>query len=434
MAEVDVSSYRQPPLPSALDTVGKLGALQQQKIGIDQSQLKLMNDQFQIMNNELATLANDPSKTKEEAAKRMQTVAQTLKLPPQVVDHMMGELRAAPDVPTFAKTAITRGMSTMEKVNTLYGVPGVVNDQQRLTPIATSPFTGMRQTGPGVQIQAPPDQPQVTSSGTRYLGPQNQQQAPGPVLPVAPMAPQAGPMRAPVAPSARVWGDKEAENAGIYDAPKPRGGMMSQPPMFEEGKKMLAEDQDIATGKLTAIKPALQVLPLLKDLRSGPTTEPYTRAIAILKANGIIPTGTAENDPTAIRQMVNKKLADYVRSNPVGQRSDAAQALSESASPSAKEQINPALIKLTKDAIILDRVQAARAGAFEGNDYSKYGNHRSTFPARVDEKAFGLDLMEPKDRKKLLDDMRKKKDTFEGKKFWKTLEIVDKQGLINTAE
>src|SRR4051812_30915917 len=124
MAEVDTSSYKMPTQPSFLDTAGKYQALESNKIGIDQSKLKLVNDQFKLMNEELSTLANDPSVTKEVAAKRLNTFADTMKMPAEVRQHMLGELQAAPNVQTFAKTAIVRGADNLGKINLLHGVPG----------------------------------------------------------------------------------------------------------------------------------------------------------------------------------------------------------------------------------------------------------------------------------------------------------------------
>src|SRR6185503_19662944 len=97
---------------------------------------------------------------------------------------------------------------------------------------------------------------------------------------------------------------------------------------FEEGKKQYAEDQSNATARMMRAKPAIQALPLMqsKGFLSGPDSEQFTNVVAALKTAGLIDTA-AEGDPTAIRQEVTKKLAQYVSGSPVGQRSDAAQTL-----------------------------------------------------------------------------------------------------------
>lgn len=455
MAEVDTSSYKQDAGKSPLEIASDFGKLKQQQqaiqrtdIGISSDQLELMKNRWAVLNKELSTMVNEKDITPDKVVKRMQNMVKMNLVTPDQLGEFVKTMPADPKaLPQFLESSLKRGMSTMEAMEFAYGKPYARDTGQRVLSGKIDPRTGAEIPASQTPHELPPTT-QTTGASTgqpQLLGVQ-----PPPVQPTLPVGPVQGVQgqsnnfggnvisatREPATPQPRL----------PVQQPVPSGPTTAPAPMFEIGKKQLAEDQELATQKLTAIKPAMQVLPLLKDLRSGPTTETFTRAVATLKANGIIPTGTAENDPTAIRQIVNKKLADYVRSNPVGQRSDAAQHLSEKASPTASEQINPALVKLTKDAIVLDRVQAARAGAFtkeikdkDGktitvphDDLSKYGNHRSTFPARVDERAFGIDLMEPAERKKLLDDMVKKKDTFEGKKFWKSLQIVKDQGLIDT--
>jgi hypothetical protein len=174
--------------------------------------------------------------------------------------------------------------------------------------------------------------------------------------------------------------------------------------MFEEGKKTLAENQLRASGLMQNAKPAIQALKIMKTafpdgkyLSTGPGTKQFNDVVAAAKAWGITDT-KAENDPTVLRQELEKKLAQFVGTSPIASRSDAAQTLAEASSPNPKTQLLPALINLTRDAVSLSRVEAAKALTFKGNDYSKVGEHIAKFPQSVDEKAFGLDLMEPKER------------------------------------
>lgn len=449
---IDTSSYRLPTTSSPLETAGKLGALQSQQLGIDKQKLDLLNQHFNIMNSELSTLANDPDVTKDKVIGRLNSIADMLNMPQQVRQKMLAEfapLTSQQEVKKHLDYTLLRGADTQQRLNEQYGKPGVIDTGQQIQPTRTGLRGGPLPVGGPIQIQEPPTTVVTTPEGPRRAGPQppklpvgfEQQPGgiPGQIVPSRVRALPVGPVTSPAVPGpstnfgGTVTGAEvgpNTANARVAQGFEPVGSKAGQAPMFEEGQKQLANDQELATQKLTAIKPALQALPLLKDLRTGPTTEGFNKAVAILKANNIIP--TTANDPTAIYQEVNKKLSQYVASSPVGQRSDAAQTLAEASSPSPKTQINPALIKLTKDAIILDRVQAARPNAFEGNDLSKYGKHRSTFPASVDERAFGLDLMEPEERNKLLQEMKKKQNTAEGKKFLKSLEIVDRLGYIDT--
>lgn len=416
MAEVDTSSYRLPTTPGFLDTAQKYQTLESNKIGIDQQKLKLMNDHFQIANQEMATIADDPTITPDKAKTKLENFAKTVGMPDPVKQHMMIEFSSAKtpeEIRTVAKNALTRGMETQQRINKVYGVPGSIDTGQVRQPTLQRTGQAPVPAGAPIQVQAPIDTPVATPGGVQQLGPQAPQ-LPAGAVPVPGGIPGQFKSKLPIA------------------APMtPAGPMVSQPPMFEEGKKQYAEDQALAADRMTAIKPALQALPLLEGLRTGPTTEGFNKIIATLKANNIIDTGV--NDPTAVYQEVSKKLAQYVGGSPLANRSDAGQILAEASSPSPKTQINPALVKLTRDAIMLDRVQAARANAYKSNDFSQYGKHRATFPQSIDEKAFGLDIIKPEERQKLVGDMAeslKSKDAGErakAEKFFKSLRIAKEQ-------
>jgi hypothetical protein len=217
--------------------------------------------------------------------------------------------------------------------------------------------------------------------------------------------------------------------------PQPTGFTTGTPPNFEAGQKMLAEDQANATQKMTAAKPAILALKLLPGLNTGPGTEPYNKAVAFLKAQGVIPTGQ-ENDPTVVYQEADKYLHQYLKGR--GGRSDADLAAAEKSSPGVGVQLNPALQHLTQTAIAQDRIEAARPTAFTQagrTDYQNYGQHSATFPQSVDEKAFQLDLMPPAESQKLVDSMHNKYKNNpknpEALKFFNSLDIAKKQGFFN---
>lgn len=439
MTDVDTSSYLKPTLPTAqspLDIASKLGGLQQQKqsiqsggLTIQKQQLDLVNQRFGTLAKQLIGLANKPDLNEKDITSQIQNDVSLGILPPDMAAKLTAQIPPNSN-PAILKAHVeqlfTNAQTGIEALNFHYApYVGQVGNGQVQQPAAYSQKTGQLQSaGPSIQQYAPPTTPTVATGANPNIAPGTPQLL-GPVPTPAPLQPKlptngnlTGPGKGIVSQSLPVEAPAQSEPI-----------ITGTPPMFEEGKKQLAADQDLATQKLTAIKPVLQALPLLKDLRTGPGTSGWNKAVAFLKANNIISIDD-KADPTAIYQEVNKKLNQYIQGS--GTRSDADLAQREVSSPNVGTQISPALIKLTKDAIILDRVQAARPNAFESADYSKYGQHRSTFPAQIDERAFGLDLMEPKERNELITEMKKKKDTFEGKKFWKSLAIVDKQGLINT--
>jgi hypothetical protein len=461
MAEVDTSSYPRLPAnpPSFLDTAQKFGALQEQQqaiqsnqLAIQQQQLGLIKQRFAAISGQIPGLISKPDLNENDVRQFYQNnVNEGLITPDQAATEIaqipptagMPAAQAALTLKNHMGNKLQMAQSTMEALNYHLGQPGSVDNGQTIQPTLSSPKPGFSGNpvaggvvGPqaGIPVQPPPTTGVVSQGGPGQPPPGtptllgNTGSRTG--LPTAPGALPVGP--APVPPGMKIGGQNVTGiNVGPDTGAGAKGPIVTgTTPLFEAGKTQYVQDQDLATQKLTAIKPALQALPLIDGIMAGPGTAAYTHALAGLKAFGIVPTGV--NDPVAVRQEVVKKLNQYVSSNPVGQRSDAAQTLAEASSPTPNVQILPALKTLTQDAIALDRVQAARPGAFNSQDFSKYGAFRSTFPAQMDERAFKLDLMSPQDRNALLAQMTKNKNTFEGKKFWNSLAIIDKQGLINT--
>lgn len=463
MAEVDTSSYPKPAAPPAqksiLDQAKQWGELEQQQITIGQAKLKQINDQFQLMNNELSILAdpegnNGKPYTKEQAASRLVAISKTFGFKPEVVNHMLDELNQSPNVPTFARSAALRGISTLERINKLYGMPGSYDSGQTVTPTITSNMlSGGRPvaTGTPYQKQIPPTQqtydennqprlqgptPAVTPPGT-VAGPQDNLPFPVQRVPTQTIRPQQQ-STLPIAPRNDTGITPEGTPVAqvMQDRyPAPSGPTAGQSPLFQQGLAEYTKDQQNAASKMLAAKPAIQALPLMQTpgFLSGPLTDQFTKAVAGLKSIGLIDIAN-ENDPTAIRQEVVKKLSQYVSSSPVAARSDAAQTLKEASSPSPNVQILPALIKLTKDTIALDRLEAAMPNAFKGKDYQNYIKHKGNFPQNIDEKAFILDL-ENDGGRKIVDEMSKKlqsknlSERNKANKFFKSLQIADEQGF-----
>jgi hypothetical protein len=408
MTDIDTSSYRL-PVKSASENLRDFQGIQANQIGIDQAKLKLVNDHYENMIKDLNTLGPNPT-----SDQLLDTAKQSLKykrITPDMYATFVSNVPKDPSqIPAYRDKIASQLMSTQEAVNFHYGSPSYINNGQQTTPVRQGPRGGPVAVGLPIQQQVPPTQEQVTPEGNRLTGPQNPQLPEGTGQARGGIPGQVSPMRASTSPAA------------------PAGPATSQAPLFEEGKKMLADDQTLATAKLSDIKPAQQALGLMKNLQSGPGTEAWNNAVARLKAFNILSTGA--NDPTAIYQEVNKYMNQYVQKN--GSRSDADLAQRAASNPNVGTQINPALMQLTRNQIGLDRAQAIRPGAFEGNDLSKYGKHASTFPAQIDHRALTIDLpMEPEERKALLDKMKDAKDTPEGKKFWKTLFIAKQQGILN---
>lgn len=487
MAEIDTSSYPKPAQSNFLDIAAKFQQLhqgnlnlQRSDVALSQDKLKQINDQFNIMNAELANLANDPKTTKELAAQRLINISKTYGFKPEVISHMINELNQASDVKSFAQNALVRGMATQEKVNFLYGTPGIYRGDQTDTPTLSSPRYGIQAIGLPIQRQTPPGQEVVDTRetlsdgspnpnyGARILqGPTNpvlpqgavpaNTGIPGQYVPNAatakPQLPVANPSNVNPVRTQRITPDQSINLTGegktitgvdVQDAPAtfaqrfpgPSGPSVGMSPLFEEGKKAYTQDQLASGAKMLAAKPAIQALPLMQTpgFLSGPLTDQFTKVVAGLKSTGLIDIKDTD-DPTAIRQEVAKKLYQYVSNSPVGQRSDAAQTLREASSPNPNVQILPALVKLTKDAIALDRVEALMPNVFKGKDYQNYLKHKGTFPQSIDEKALTLDLETEEKSRALVDDMAKKlkssnaRERNNAEKFFKTLKMAKDQGF-----
>lgn len=424
--DIDTSTYPKYEQKGFLDKAQQFQAVESNAIGINAQKLKLVNEQFGLINNELGKLANEPNISKEQAAQRLDTFTKTFNLPPQVRQHMLGELQSSPDVKSFAENAIRRGMSTMEAVNFQYGTPGMVNTGAAQVPVATSPKTGVRQTGAPIQQQLGPAQLNTPIDVQDESGVTTKQplqkfiqdtggttQAPGQI---APAATQAGPRPSWAAPPAAA-------------APQKRTGIEGPNPMLAPGTKMRAEDQELATQKMTDVKPAIEALRVLKGIQTGPGRPALNELAAFLKGNNIIATDKVD-DPTVLFQEGNKYLAQYVQKN--GSRSDADLASREISNPNVGTQINPALMNLTKKVIAFDRAQAIREKAFGGADNSKYGEHRSSFPQSIDTRALNLDLLDPDERNKVFSEVEKsldskdKQERIKAERFVKTYKLAKK--------
>lgn len=452
MTEVDTSSYPKATMPvSPLETAGKVGALHQQKLQIDAAKMDQANKALGFMTRAMGSLG--PNATKEEYAAVAQNAVNQGLVPQAQLNSYMERLQKAPTAQAFYNEFITAASETQKQMDYHLGVMGNNATGQTVTPTVRSqqPGFGERPVGMPVQQQLPPSTPTVNpdTGQPQMLGPVPAVAAPGAAvgpaplpaqrpssLPVErPMAAAPAPTTGPTGPTVRRTDLEPATFAERIDAAFPRstGPATGPNPLFEEGKKAYTEDQRNSGQRAFAIKPAIQALKLMPGLATGPGTEQFNQLVAAAKAWGIVDT-KAESDPTALRQELNKKLAQYVGSSPIGQRSDAQQALAEAGSPNPKVQITQALQNLTRDAIALDRVQILKPNAFKGEKFADYVKHGGNFPTTVDERALTLDLMDDKERDRLVAKMKsdyKNDDIAAKKKATRFFETVD---LAKTAK
>lgn len=468
--QADVSSYPKPrPSKSIQEQISGWNQIEQQEINIDKSKLELAIKNQENLYNTLAALP--PDSTAEDFKKWGQNAVKMKLVNPRTFAETMSMLplptgdpvKDAQNLQRVRSTIENRLNGNLEAMKWKYGEMGTRDSGQSLTPTKRDLRSGaVSPTGQPIARQIDVNTP-VFNSKTQQMEPYGQRgdQIPQGAQPVpgAPPGSYYDPQttnrlnqsvdvplptaRPPVKPTDKVWGDREAEEAGIYEKPNTFnerfGGTkpaFTPPAMFEEGKKMLTDAQQNASRRAMAIKPVIQALPLMNTpgFLSGPLSEQFTNAVATLKTFGLIDTA-AENDPTAIRQEVAKKLAQYISGSPISTRSDEAQSLAREASANPNKNILPALIKLTKDTIALERVEIAKANSFKDKDLSQVGSYFVKFPQSIDERAFSLDLETEEKSKKLVDDMAKKlekgskREKADAEKFFKSLRIATEQGF-----
>lgn len=444
--DVDTSSYRSDPQPSALDIAGKLGGLkaqsqgiERQGIGIEHDKLNLANQRLQLLSKEYTTLLSDPDVNggTQAAPSKAQVAGQRMVNLGLIPAPMFGEfaksIPADPkQVKSFVEQQITRAQSIQEAINWHQGQLGPqIANGQTTQPTRFSPKTGLTAEGQPIQQQVPVTAETIDEAGRQRM------QGPTPAV-AAPGAVTGPPNRLPVAPiqpdiSKRIVGGPGSS------VPAPSGPATGQPVLFEENKKAHVADYQQAGDIVQNLRPLQQAYKLIDEFnpRSGPTSETITKWAATAKSLGIIPTATA-NDPTAIYQEINKKLNQFVaQGGTSGMRSDAAQALSEASAPSLKTQILPALKKLTYDTIALQRGRAILPHLYEGKNYGtkNYNAERFINTNSINEKALMFDYLKTqKEKDALIDEMDKKRDTKEGRDFWKTFNAADEAGLIDTGK
>ena len=432
-----------------LSTISKLNTIQQQDqqiqknaIGIDREKLQLFNEHSNTVKRAIGGLLAVPQG--ELTSQHFLDVYQNLANHKLMTSEQLA--KEASSLPTLAGskspqdyearlrkvagTQLMQAETAEQMVNHFAGNPAsldtgnqiVLGNQGRTqvtgNGVEASPFTQTGNSYPkqiapgttGVDIKNNPAYQGTASGPPQSFGPPGSK-------PALPVAPTAGPTGA------------TAQGGGAL-RPAP-------PANFTEGKEQYNKDVAIATDKLTQVKPAQQALKLMTpEVLTGLTgTGPIAATLSkgISAVNGVLGLKGDLADRVAAREEIVKKMHKYVSNSSVAGRSDAAQILAEASSPHPNVQSLKALVNLTRDAISSDRVEAARALAFEnkGNNYQDYQSHRANFPNNIDTDAFKLDLMPPKERDELIEKMKKSDNKTERERFINSLRIAKKLNMFD---
>lgn len=126
--------------------------------------------------------------------------------------------------------------------------------------------------------------------------------------------------------------------------------------------------------------------------------------------------------------LAHKYLLDYARQSGAAAHSDLQLNAAQGANASADEISNQAALNVVKTNIGRERQRIAQVMEAPDQTGIGYGKHAANFANSTDPRAFAFDTFTPEERSKLLGSLKGAALT----KFKKSLEIADKNGLINT--
>lgn len=439
MTDVDTSSY--PKLPTTqqnpLDTISKIQGIESNQLGIDRQKIAKYNEQYNVVHRTLGNLVNEPDLTGDHFINAYQGLVKAGVMTPEqaakemsMVPTKAGSKSEQDYQQRLRKLGETQLLQAEETHNAIGNYFGANADKDAGNQTAFGNQGQIRATGTGV---GPSTFKQTGSSLIKNPAPgtpgvdQNNNPTFQPNAPPQYISPPGAVQSAPSLPST---GPTGATAQGNTFRPAPATN-------FTEGKDQYNKDIAVATDKLTQIKPAQQALKLMTPevlsglTGTGPIADKLTKGISAV--NGVLGLKGDLADKVAARQEIVKKMNKYVSNSSVAGRSDAAQTLAEASSPNPNVQSLKALVNLTRDAIASDRVEAARALAFEnkGNNYQEYQSHRANFPNNIDTDAFKLDLMAPKERDELIEKMKKSDNKLERERFINSLRIAKKLNMFD---
>jgi hypothetical protein len=467
MAEVDTSSYPKAALPvSPLEVAGKLGALQQQKLSIDQAKLDQANQGLTYLARAMSALG--PNATKEQYKAAGDQVTRQLGLPPEKTAIWNEQVDAAPDGPTFFKRAMSQIGSHQEILNLNTGANadksnGAVNYQGKVDPMTGgfTPATEMPQQPPPTQANVdtrqmlPNGQPNPNYGQPGIIG----APAPSGVYPARQGLPVASPASA--APPAAPVAQPRPRGLPVQPLSKPSVSGPTGPTKqtgFDFNQRFAGEP--IATGLAPGISGAIATVGEQsgKDYAADLTRSkgfqadiyPMQRVLDIVKEEGPKAFGPGTEGLNAVKSAlvtwlpnVDQKTIDGV-SNYEQAKKYLVQAARTAGNTGTNDQLaaafeaNPnvkmsgaTIESVVKSNIALRRMQQAQTLLFGQQNLppSEYSKWISQNQNRLDPRAFGFDLMDATAKKKLIDSLSKDKKAYQ--KFETSLQFAHDAELID---
>ncbi len=444
MAEVDTSSYPKPALPvSPLDIAGKLGGLQQQQLAISQAKLDQAEQGMQYLARGMSSIG--PNGTPEQYERVAADTARLFKLPPDSVDVFRQKMQSYKDPKTgqfdssrFYDELQAHRATHQENFNQYRGqLQATPTDQGTVyNRIPGSPNMPVAPVG-SVQRQIPPTE--------QVLGPENEKRLYG-TEPVAPFVPGGG-LRSRIAPPlapgtmnpALVPGMRPGERATSAQVmpaqtgrvPGPSTGL---PPGEQEAAS--ASGQQLAQERLRAAAfqrdtfPLQQAIPALEALGTkgtGPGTETINHLKSFVLSN--VP-GVKESDfngTVADYDKAKKYLTDFVNQTGSSGTNDKL-AAAFAGNPSVGIS-NAAAVDVAKSALALRRMSHAIYQDVERQGLPAYQFSRAVAQRinTIDPRAFGVDMMNTEQLKKLKSSFKTQKEADD---FQKSFDLAKSTGFI----
>lgn len=425
MAEVDTSFYPKAPAPNAfLDTAKSVVDLGRGGTAYQQEQLNLVKDQVGQLVNVFSGLAADPNLSVDTIAAQGQRLVDLGLIAPE---QLATELKAIPpgatgdQLRTMMGNYALRALDAGQRFTAQYGSPQMIDQGNALIPSTVSPMTGIHPIGaPIPKTLSPTELATPTTIGTTPAGQpitgttgQLLEKAGVNPLTAMPMQPQGGNALMPSGP-------------GVVTA-LPAGDIAA---MEETGR---AAGQDLAGARIREAKFQQEVTPLIKAIpalealgqtKTGVGSEQMNEIRSFLVTLGVANADAIED--TKLYDEARKYLTQFAQANGDTNTNDKL-AAAFAGNPSTSIS-NAAAVDVAKTALALRKLQNAQLLAFEGTGLpdSQFSKFASQFNATQDTRAYGLDLMTPEARAKLISGLSGAEKT----KFAQSLRTAIQLGLV----
>lgn len=448
MAEVDTSFYKDATTENPLDMAGKvidyknklLGNVHNQQtiektaIGIDSDKVDLAMKRFGIMNSAISGLIGDKGYGTENLKPKINGVmGRLVKDGVLSAQHAVEALQGIPDDPKEQANVLrnfhTMTQSAIERGNSFFGTPQSQNVGNALVTTQTPQYPGKPvATRSVIPLALPPTTETVQADPTKpgYGGKSLLGTTPAPVVRQGPgvASPAA---RAPIGSSVAPVAAKPVSTAlppGQAEASSVAGGASGG---------ALGDARNRGLNYQQEVNPLEQAIPALEKLGTkgtGPGTESLNHLKSFVLSN--VPGADFKDlkDNVATYDKAKKYLTDFVNQNGNSGTNDKL-AAAFAGNPSVNIS-NAAAVDVAKTALTLRRFKQAQLLAFEaaGKPDADFAKEAGKFAREHDPRAYGFDMMNAAERKKVIESLPKGKREL----FMMDVQDAVSQGMLKAPQ